>query len=65
MFGNLSPGELIYTNSMVAEEIALENKEKMVEGGRNGADITNGKAACVQMDAPRERLAEILDKICR
>lgn len=25
---NLSPGELIYANSMVAEEIALENKKK-------------------------------------
>lgn len=29
---NLSPGELIYANFMVAEEIALENKEKMLEG---------------------------------
>lgn len=27
---NLSPGELIYANSMVAEEIALENKEKQL-----------------------------------
>lgn len=26
---NLTPGELIYANSMVAEEIALENKEKV------------------------------------
>lgn len=25
---NLSPGELIYANSMIAEEIAAENKEK-------------------------------------
>jgi len=27
---NLTPGELIYANSMVAEEIALENKEKQL-----------------------------------
>lgn len=26
---NLTPGELIYANSMVADEIALENKEKV------------------------------------
>ena len=30
MMRNLSPGELIYANSMVAEEIALENKEKQL-----------------------------------
>ena len=28
---NLSPGELIYANSMVAEEIALENEKKKSE----------------------------------
>lgn len=32
-------------NSMVVEEIALENKEKMSNGGKVGADITNGKTA--------------------
>ena len=51
---NLSPGELIYANSMVAEEIALENKEKMSIGGKVGADITNKKTPCVQMDTPRD-----------
>ena len=51
---NLSPGELIYANSMVAEEIALENREKMAEGGRIGADITNGKAASVHLDGGRD-----------
>lgn len=51
---NLSPGELIYANSMVAEEIALENKEKMSIGGKVGADITNKKTSCVQMDTPRD-----------
>lgn len=29
---NLSPGELIFANSMVAEEIAEENKKKQIEG---------------------------------
>lgn len=28
----MSPGELIYANSMVADEIALENREKMLKG---------------------------------
>lgn len=36
---NLSPGELIYANSMVAEEIALENKEKMLEGTLNSHEV--------------------------
>ena len=47
---NLSPGELIYANSMVAEEIALENKEKVskavIESNKNR---TNSN--CIQMDA--------------
>ena len=39
---NLSPGELIYANSMVAEEIALENKKKKSEAGKNyGKGMTN------------------------
>ncbi len=38
---NLTPGELVYTNSMVSDEIALENKEKMSEAGKIGANITN------------------------
>lgn len=50
---------------MVAEEIALENREKMVEGGRNGADIVNGKAACVQMDAPRERSTNTREQVTK
>lgn len=51
---NLSPGELIYANSMIAEEIAAENRQKQSEGGRVGADITNGKSASVQMDGTRD-----------
>ena len=50
---NLELGEVIYANSMVAEEIALENKERQSKGGRVGADITNGKTASVQMDGTR------------
>lgn len=30
---NLSPGELIFANSMVAEEIAEENKKKSIKSG--------------------------------
>ena len=62
---NLSPGELIYANSMVAEEIALENKERKVEGGRAGADVTNGKTACVQMDASRERSTNTREQVAK
>lgn len=50
---NLGLGELIHANSMVAEEIAIENKEKQSEGGRIGADITNGKTASVHLDGTR------------
>lgn len=51
---NLSPGELIFANSMVAEEIAEENKKKKLEGNRLGADITNGKAVSVHVDGERD-----------
>lgn len=50
---NLSPGELIYANSMIAEEIAAENKQKQSDGGRVGADITNGKSPSVHLDGTR------------
>lgn len=43
---NLSPGELIYANSMVAEEIALENKEKQLSMLKQNQ--TNNRS--VQMD---------------
>lgn len=62
---NLPPGELIYANSMVAEEIALENKEKMSNGGKVGADITNGKTACVQMDTPRDRSTNTREQVAK
>lgn len=45
---NLSPGELIYANSMVAEEIALENKGKMLEG--YSKERREERSSSVQMD---------------
>ena len=47
---NLTPGELIQAYSIVADEIALENKEKIIEGGRLGGNVKNGNVASVQMD---------------
>lgn len=43
---NLSPGELIYANSMVAEEIALENKEKQLSTLKQNQECNRS----VQMD---------------
>ena len=54
---NLTPGELIFANSMVAEEIALENKEKMLEGTYNSHDARKNDG-CVQMDTPKTVLKE-------
>lgn len=54
---NLSPGELIYANSMVAEEIALENKEKMLEGTLNSHEVRK-KDGCVQMDTPKNNVRD-------
>lgn len=36
---NMTPGELIFANSMVADEIALENKERIIEGRRLGGNV--------------------------
>ena len=52
-------------NSMVAEEIALENKEKMSNGGKVDADITNGKTACVQIDTPRDRSTNTREQVAK
>lgn len=49
---NLSPGELIFANSMVAEEIAEENKKKMLEG--YSKEKREEKASSVQMDGGSE-----------
>lgn len=45
---NLSPGELIYANSMIAEEIAAENNEKMLEG--YSKEKREEKSSSVHMD---------------
>lgn len=45
---NLTPGELIFANSMVAEEIAAENKKKMLEGYSKEKREEN--SSCVHMD---------------
>ena len=46
---NLTPGELIYANSMVADEIALENKEKVSKAISESNKNRNSNS--VQMDA--------------
>lgn len=45
---NMSPGELIYANSMIADEIALENEEKMLEG--YSKERREEKASSVHLD---------------
>ena len=45
---NLTPGKLIYANSMVADEIALENKEKQLEGTYKSHETRRNGS--VQMD---------------
>lgn len=62
---NLSPGERVYANSMVADEIALENKDKMSAGGKIGANITNGKTGCVHLDAGRDRSTNTREQIAK
>lgn len=63
---NLSPGELIYANTMVADEIALENREKMLEG--YSKDRREEKPSCVQMDAGskmRDRSTNTREQVAR
>ena len=50
---NLSPGELIYANSMVAEEIALENKEKQLSTLKQNQ--TNSRSVQVDKTGSDER----------
>ena len=52
---NLSPGELIFANSMVAEEIAEENKKKQIEGNRIGGKGGYKSEVSVQMDGNLNR----------
>ena len=68
---NLAPDELIYANSMIADEIALENKERIVEGGRLGGNVKNGNVASIHLNGgqkshtlstnTRERVAKMSD----
>lgn len=51
---NLSSGEKICAYSMMQEEIALENKEKMLEGNRLGAAVKHGNVVCVHLDAKQK-----------
>lgn len=50
---NLSPGELIYANSMVAEENALENKEKQLSTLKQNQ--TNSRSVQVDKTESDER----------
>ena len=49
---NLSAGELIFANSMVAEEIAIENKEKQLEGTYKSHEARRNGS--VQMDGSND-----------
>lgn len=46
---NLTAGELIYVNSMIADEIMIENEKKIIEG--YSKERRSEKSSCVQMDA--------------
>lgn len=37
------------------EEVRLENEKKKLEGNKLGADVTNGKAVSLQLEAERDR----------
>ena len=47
---NMCEAEKIYANDKVSvRRIEEENARKRLEGNKFGADITNGKAVCVQI----------------
>lgn len=48
---NLELGELIFANSMVAEEIAMENKERISKAVSESNKNRNSNPNCVHMDA--------------
>lgn len=50
---NLTPGELIFANSMVAEEIAEENKKKQLSTLKQNQNGENNRS--VQMDKTVEK----------
>lgn len=53
---NLTPGELIYANSMVADEIALENKGRQLKGTYKSHE--SRKDGCVQMDTTKDNIRD-------
>lgn len=64
---NLSPGELIFANSMVAEEIAKENREKISKAVSESN--RNRSSNYVQMDAhenkPRDRSTNTREQVAK
>ena len=64
---NLTPGKLIYANSMVAEEIALENKEKVSKAVSESNKNRNSNS--VHLDAnetkTRDRSTNTREQVAR
>ena len=52
---NLSVGEKLAMTEEFKEEVRLENEKKKLEGNKLGADVTNGKAVSLQLEAERDR----------
>lgn len=51
---NMSDAESIFVEKKISEaRLREENEKKRLEGNALGADITNGKTVCAQMDAER------------
>lgn len=55
---NLELGELIYANSMVAEEIALENKERTANAVSESNKKRNSNSNCVHVDAIENKIRD-------
>lgn len=53
---NSVTGELIYANSMVSDEIALENKGRQLEGTYKSHE--SRKDGCVQMDTTKDNIRD-------
>lgn len=62
---NLTAGESLHANQMIMEEIELENKKKLATSGKIGADITNGKAPCNHVVAPRDRSTNTREQLAK
>ena len=59
---NMTPGELIFANSMVADEIALENRERQLDGTYKSHE--SRKDGCVQMDATKDNIRDRSTNTC-